>query len=49
MAQVRLPAIDTRRSASGRLVLAASLGTMFEWYDFFLYASLAAVIAKQFF
>ena len=50
MAQVRLPAIDTRRGAShGRLLFAASLGTMFEWYDFFLYASLAAVVAKQFF
>ncbi len=28
---------------------ASSLGTMFEWYDFFLYGSLAANIASQFF
>jgi MFS family permease len=32
-----------------RLILAASLGTIFEWYDFFLYGSLAATISKQFF
>jgi MFS family permease len=33
----------------GRVILAASLGTGFEWYDFFLYGSLAAVISRQFF
>lgn len=32
-----------------RVILAASLGTAFEWYDFFLYGSLAAVISRQFF
>jgi len=32
-----------------RVVFAASLGTVFEWYDFYLYGSLAAVIARQFF
>ncbi len=32
-----------------RVILAASLGTGFEWYDFFLYGSLAGVISKQFF
>jgi MFS family permease len=32
-----------------RVVFAASLGTVFEWYDFYLYGSLAAVISKQFF
>jgi MFS family permease len=32
-----------------KLILAASLGTIFEWYDFFLYGSLAATISKQFF
>ncbi|MEL2319333.1 MFS transporter, partial [Klebsiella pneumoniae] len=26
-----------------------SLGTMFEWYDFYLYGSLSAIIARQFF
>jgi MFS-type transporter involved in bile tolerance (Atg22 family) len=35
---------------SDRLVIAASsLGTVFEWYDFYLYGLLAAVITSQFF
>ena len=32
-----------------KVVFASSLGTVFEWYDFYLYGSLAAVISKQFF
>ncbi|RYZ80653.1 MAG: MFS transporter, partial [Proteobacteria bacterium] len=37
-------------TASERKVIwASSLGTVFEWYDFYLYGSLAAVISKQFF
>lgn len=32
-----------------RVIAAASLGTMFEWYDFFLYGSLSAAIALNFF
>ena len=32
-----------------KIVLASSLGTVFEWYDFYLYGSLASIIAKQFF
>ncbi len=32
-----------------KVVFASSLGTVFEWYDFYLYGSLAAIIAKQFF
>ena len=32
-----------------KILLASSLGTVFEWYDFFLYGSLAAFIAKHFF
>jgi len=35
--------------SSLRVIAASSLGTVFEWYDFFLYGSLAAVISKQFF
>ncbi|MGZ8469384.1 MAG: MFS transporter [Gemmatirosa sp.] len=31
------------------VVFASSLGTVFEWYDFYLYGSLAAIISKQFF
>jgi MFS family permease len=32
-----------------RVILASSLGTVFEWYDFYLYGSLASIIARQFF
>ena len=32
-----------------RVITASSIGTMFEWYDFYLYGSLAANIAAQFF
>jgi MFS family permease len=36
-------------SSHRRLLVAASLGTVFEWYDFFLYGALASTISKQFF
>ncbi|HEY8537517.1 MAG TPA: MFS transporter [Steroidobacteraceae bacterium] len=32
-----------------RVIFASSLGTVFEWYDFYLYGSLSAIITKQFF
>jgi MFS family permease len=32
-----------------KIIIASSLGTVFEWYDFFLYGAMAAVISKQFF
>jgi MFS family permease len=32
-----------------RALFGSSLGTMFEWYDFFLYALLTPIFAKQFF
>jgi MFS family permease len=32
-----------------KVIFASSLGTIFEWYDFYLYGSLAGIIAKQFF
>ncbi len=32
-----------------KVIIASSLGTVFEWYDFYLYGSLAAVIAVHFF
>jgi len=31
------------------VILASSLGTVFEWYDFYLYGTLAVVIGQQFF
>ena len=39
-------AIDTSHR---RVIFASSLGTVFEWYDFYLYGSLSLIISKQFF
>lgn len=45
-----LPAAKAPMTAEEKKVIfASSLGTVFEWYDFYLYGSLAAIIAKQFF
>ncbi len=35
--------------AEKKVILASSLGTVFEWYDFYLYGSLATIIGAQFF
>jgi len=48
-------AIGRRSAESGidrahrRVIFASSLGTVFEWYDFYLYGALSAIISKQFF
>ncbi|PWB32295.1 MFS transporter [Pseudomonas sp. SDI] len=42
------PVVNSRREER-KIIFASSLGTVFEWYDFFLYGALAAVISKQFF
>ncbi|WP_315249121.1 MFS transporter [Pseudomonas fragi] len=43
----------TAKGSTGReerkIIFASSLGTVFEWYDFFLYGALATVLSKQFF
>src|SRR5690349_18774046 len=36
-------------AAHRRVIFASSLGTVFEWYDFYLYGSLVAIITKKFF
>ncbi|AWX94569.1 MFS transporter [Paracoccus mutanolyticus] len=36
-------------SEEKKVILASSAGTIFEWYDFYLYGSLAAIIGAQFF
>ncbi len=46
MATAKAPAMTKEER---KVIFASSLGTVFEWYDFYLYGSLAAVIAKQFF
>ncbi len=35
--------------SDGLVILASSVGTVIEWYDFYLYGSLAAIITSQFF
>ena len=42
-------ASSSSRREERKIIFASSLGTVFEWYDFFLYGALAAVISKQFF
>ena len=54
MADAKAATMEPRRGASltgdeKRVIFASSLGTVFEWYDFYLYGSLAGIIAKQFF
>jgi MFS family permease len=44
--------LNRTRGMSGeerKLIFASSLGTVFEWYDFYLYGSLAGIIGRQFF
>jgi MFS family permease len=36
-------------SEEKKVILASSLGTVFEWYDFYLYGSLAVIIGAKFF
>ena len=53
VASSAMPVSDsaTRPMSAGekKVILASSLGTVFEWYDFYLYGSLAAIIGAQFF
>ena len=44
-----VPAESGIDKAHRRVIFASSLGTVFEWYDFYLYGSLAAIMSKQFF
>ena len=40
---------ERKRWSMARVVIASSAGTAFEWYDFFIFGSLAPVISKVFF
>src|SRR2546423_3447482 len=41
--------IQSFRTEERRVIFASSLGTVFEWYDFYLYAILAPFFASLFF
>ena len=36
-------------SETRKVIFASSLGTVFEWYDFYIYGTLAAILAAKFF
>ena len=43
------PASASMTKGEKKVIFASSLGTVFEWYDFFLYGTLAGVIGRHFF
>src|SRR5438270_5738033 len=43
------PTITISRAEERRVIVASSLGTVFEWYDFYIYATLAPFFAALFF
>ena len=47
-AETRAAAIDTRPSMN-RLILAATIGNVLEWFDFVVYAFFAVAISEVFF
>src|ERR1700692_3956481 len=48
-ASVIAPSVRAMTRDEMKVILASSLGTVFEWYDFYLYGSLAVVIGAKFF
>ncbi len=52
MADISTNAVERARPMTReekKVILASSAGTIFEWYDFYLYGSLASIIGAQFF
>src|SRR4028119_1108217 len=47
--KVASEAVEPKRQSERLVIVASSLGTVFEWYDFYLYGLLATVISAQFF
>jgi MFS family permease len=43
------PSVRPMTTDEKKIILASSLGTVFEWYDFYLYGSLAVIIGAKFF
>src|SRR5271155_948580 len=44
-----LPQAHKMTGEERKVILASSVGTVFEWYDFYIYGTLATILAKQFF
>jgi MFS family permease len=44
-----LPRSNKMTGEERKVIFASSLGTVFEWYDFYIYGTLATILAKQFF
>ncbi|MBS1933066.1 MAG: MFS transporter, partial [Bacteroidetes bacterium] len=40
---------SSQTSGIRKVIIASSVGTLIEWYDFFIFGSLATVISNQFF
>ena len=49
MASIEMAASSDEKSEERRIIFASSLGTVFEWYDFYIYATLAPFFAALFF
>ena len=49
MATASLPKQHEAKQSEKLVIAASSLGTVFEWYDFYLYGLLAGIISAQFF
>jgi len=47
--ELQTPLRTISRAEERKVIFASSLGTVFEWYDFYLYGALTAAIAKNFF
>ncbi len=41
--------MELNKSAIRKVIMASSMGTLIEWYDFYIFGSLAPIIAAQFF
>ena len=43
------PAVEVSEKGIAKIIAASSVGTMVEWYDFYIFGSLATVIASKFY
>ena len=47
--QAVIKAVHVFTKEERKVLIASSVGTIFEWYDFYVYGSVAPILAKQFF